>query len=124
MGMRLSDMLNNTAETTVKFDGSEVAFCYRPNAVTLELSDKIDAEAKAADEAEKAGEQTEHDWITAQLLPLVEWWDVLEEDGSRMAPTLANMRRMPVKFLTAVLTRIMDHQAVESGEGESSDGGS
>lgn len=120
MGLRLSTMLAATAECDVAFDGEQIRVCYRPNAVTLELTDRIDAEGKAADEAEERGEQTEHDWITAQLLPVVEWWDVLEDDDSRMEPTRPNMRRMPLKFLQAVLTAVIDDQKVAPGENEGS----
>ena len=122
--MRLSDMLSNTVELPVKFDGEEVLVSYRPNAITLEVSDQIDAEGKAAEEAEEAGEPTDFSWITAQLVPVIEWWDVLEDDGSRMEPSRENMRRVPVKFLRVVLESITDAQKVTLGEDEGSEGGS
>lgn len=123
MAVRLSTMLAQTAETVVKFAGEDILVCYRPNVVTLELSDQIDAQGAAADEALKRGEQTHHDWVTAQLEPLLEWWDVLDENDQRVEPTVENMRKFPVNFLTAVLRAITADQQVEPGESEGSDVG-
>jgi hypothetical protein len=123
MGIRLSAMLANTTELTVPFDGEDVQVCYRPNAVTLDLSDKMEADAKAAseDHPEETGEdRTRYSWLVANLQPVMEWWDVLEDDGSRMAPTDTNMRRMPINFLNAVLAAILKDQKVDVGEDDGS----
>lgn len=124
MGIRLTDMLSRSTTTDVKFDGELVTVSYYPNAVTLELSDRLDKEARAADLALEAGEDTEFDSITGQLIPVLEWWDVLDDQGERVPPTRANMRKFPLTFLTAVMDAIVADQEVSAGESKGSDGGS
>lgn len=120
MGIRLTDMLNATAECVVEFAGEEIALCYYPNAVTLDLADRLNRDAEAADEKRGAGETVEYDTISASLAPVLQWWDVLDDEGNRLSPTTENMRRFPLNFLVACMDAITEDQKVDEGEDEGS----
>ena len=103
MGVRLSDMTSRVKETTLKYDGEEVAFAYRPNAFTMEVSDQINV----------ASEKDDMGTVSALLEPLVEWWDVLDDEDQRIPPTAENMRRFPLSFLLKIMDAITEDASPE-----------
>lgn len=110
MAVRLSDMKARITETHLTWDGERVDFAYKPNEFTMELADQI---AAAEDEN-----------IVSQLLsPIVEWWDVLDDNDQRIPPTAETMRQFPLNFLLKIMGAITEDQAVDEGEGSGSNGG-
>lgn len=96
MGVRLNDMLGTVKETTVEYDDEKIALAYRPNAFTMEVNDKVN----------EAAERNDLSVVAATLEPVVEWWDVLDDEDQRIPATAENMRRFPLPFLMAVMDAV------------------
>lgn len=96
MGVRLSDLTSRIKEASLEYDGEQVAFAYRPHAFTMEVSDQV-AEATAKDDLGT---------VSALLEPIVDWWDVLDDQDQRIPPTADNMRRFPLSFLLKIMDAI------------------
>jgi len=100
MAVRLSKMKGKVKEASLQWDDETVAFAYKPNEFTLELAERISSEA----EAENLG-------MVAELLgPIVEWWDVLDEDDQRIPATAENMKTFPLQFLVRLMGAITEAQ--------------
>lgn len=104
MGVRLSAMKAKITEASLKWDDEDVAFAYKPNEFTMELADDISAAAEAEDMST----------VSAMLAPIIEWWDVLDDEDERIPPTAENMRRFPLNFLLKIMGAITEDQNPES----------
>ena len=51
------------------------------------------------------------------LAPIVEWWDVLDDDDQRIPPTAENMRAFPLNFLLAIMRAITEDSKPEGQQG-------
>lgn len=107
MGVRLSHMKAKIKESSLTWDGEVVDFAYRPNEFTMELADQIAAEAEAENLTS----------VSAMLAPIVEWWDVLDDQDQRIAPSAENMRAFPLNFLLAIMRAITEDSKPEGQQG-------
>lgn len=107
MAMTLSSMKTKVATATVTWQDETVDIGFFPGALTpayLEMLQESAREAKAAgtkapEEGVKARSQFED-----LVLPILAWWDVLDEEGERLPVTTDTIREMPLSFLTATVT--------------------
>lgn len=108
MGVRLSDMKSKVKETHIEWDGQTVDFAYKPNQFTVDLADQLAKDA----EGENIGA------VSNMLAPLVEWWDVLDDNDVRIPATAENMRQFPLPFLTRIMKAMVEDQNPDAGESE------
>lgn len=106
MAVRLSAMKAKITESTLEWDGEEVAFAYKPNEFTMEVADSI----------QSAADQEDLSSVTAMLAPILDWWDVLDDqdEPQRIPPTAENMKRFPLNFLMRIMGKITEDQNPES----------
>lgn len=101
MAVALSNMKKRTKLITVEWDGEEVDVSYFPNVVTPELLEKVDA----------AADQDNLDVLGVMLEPVLDWWDILEEEGGPRLPTdAATIRTIPMSFLNRLQEKIQEAQ--------------
>ena len=110
MAMRLHEVMAKVAVTTVEWEGEQVDVGYHPAAFTPALTERVQA----------AAEQRNLDVLGIMLDPLVDWWDVLDEQDQRIPPTPDTIKQMPQGFLNAVMSAIQGAMKVPQGEGETS----
>lgn len=101
MGVKLTDMRSKTKTTTIQWDGEEVEFCYFPNHLTPEL--------------EEAMESDDSDFVAEMMAPSIDWWDVLDDDGTRIPTDAATMKKVPSAFLMAMWRKITEEQNPPEG---------
>lgn len=104
MGVRLSAMKARVQEAFLEWDGERVDFAYKPNEFTMELADEIQV----------AAEQENLSMVSAMLSPIIVWWDVLDDDDQRIAPSAENMKRFPLNFLLRIMEAITKDQDPEA----------
>lgn len=90
---RLSAMKAKVKTATVQYDGEDVPFGYKPGELTLDLMDDIQEQAARGDK----------DTVGAMLEPILEWWDVLDDNDQRLPTDRATIRTMPMAFLTLLM---------------------
>lgn len=100
MAVKLNEMKARTKTLVVDWDGEKVDVSYFPNAVTPELLDRVD-DAVAANDRNVLG---------VLLVPVIEWWDILEDDNSRMPVSDDNIQRVPMSFLNKLQDSIQEAQ--------------
>lgn len=101
--MRLSDVKAFVATTTVEYAVApgHVEKCevgYHPAEVTPALLERVQA---AADEGNL-------DVVGVLLEPVLEWWDVLDDDDHRMPTDAATIKVLPLGFLMEVMTSVQE----------------
>lgn len=96
MAMRLSDVKGKQKVTTIEWDGETVDVAYLPNMVTTDLIDGVQDAAAEGDVKV----------IGALLEPILEWWDVLDDDGQRLPTDAATIGTIPLPFLNIVMEGI------------------
>jgi hypothetical protein len=111
MAVKMSEMTGRTKVLEVKWDGETVDVSYFPNVVTPELLEQVDEAAK----------RDNLDILGVMLEPVLEWWDVLLDDGTRLPTDAATIKKVPMSFLTAVQDAITEAQRppAESSSGAS-----
>jgi hypothetical protein len=100
VAVKLSEKRTETAVFTVKWGEDDVDVCYRVNAVTPALLEEVD----------KSAQEDNLDVMGALLEPILEWWDVLDDDGHRIPTDAATVKILPMRFLTLVQKGLEDHQ--------------
>lgn len=118
MGIKASVLKAGIVKTlTVKYETTEgieeFDIGYKPNVLTPNQVDELanlptDARAKGA--------------MQSLLVPMLDWWDVLDDDGERL-PVEDSIPTMPMTFLLAVVEAIMDDMGVGKAKGSRSDVG-
>lgn len=103
MGVRLSAMKAKITEASLEWDDETVDFAYKPNEFTMELADEIAAAAEREDMSS----------VSAMLAPIIVWWDVLDDQDERIAPSAENMRTFPLNFLVRIMKAITEDQDPE-----------
>lgn len=98
MAMKLSEVKAKTKITTVEFMDESVDVSYHPAAMTPAILEEVMALAKGAEtDAEDMA------LVGSMLEPVLDWWDVLNDDGSRVPTTKEAIREVPLAFLIKVL---------------------
>lgn len=100
MAVKLDEMQGRTKTLVVNWDGEKVDVSYFPNVVTPELLEKV-AEASEKDNLDVLG---------VMLEPVIEWWDILLEDGSRLPTDSATIKKVPMSFLNNLQDAIQEAQ--------------
>lgn len=112
MAMKLSEVKAKSKVTTVVFLDETVDVSYHPAAMTPRILEDVMALAKSAEtDAEDMG------MVGAMLEPVLEWWDVLDDDGKRIPPSRENIRDMPLPFLVAVLEKVQEDMRPPASRG-------
>lgn len=97
----LSTMKAKTKIVPVEWDDETVEVSYFVNAVTPALLEEVTA----------AAEKEDISIVAAMLEPVLDWWDVTEEDGGpRLPTTKENIRIIPLSFLNRVQAAITEDQ--------------
>ncbi|NPV85983.1 MAG: hypothetical protein HPY45_08255 [Anaerolineae bacterium] len=103
MAIRYKDLNAKTRTITVYYDGESLDVTYRLNAITPAAL----RELRGLESAES---------LAAQVGMVVESWDVLDDKGQRIKPTREFAEKLPVDFLAAVITGIVDDVRAPDGE--------
>lgn len=98
MPMQLSEVQSRVKTVDVSWEEETVAVGYAPARFTPEVLEQVAA-------AEQAGDLG---ILGSLLAPVVEWWDVLDDDGQRIPPTPENIRRFPLSFIMAVMAKLQE----------------
>lgn len=99
MAVRLNEKMASTRTITVDWDGDRVDVRYRPNAVTPDLLEEVDAQS-----------DDNLDSLRVLITAVVDWWDVQYDDGSTLPVTMETVGQVPMPFLRNVQTGIMEAQ--------------
>lgn len=95
MSIRLANMTAETIEVEVGFAGETAKVRIRPSVVTPELESMLD-------------ELGQTEGFVELISRLVASWEVIDETGAELAPTVENLRRLPTFFLVEVARSAMD----------------
>lgn len=93
MAMKLSTIKDKVSTATIAWDGETVEVGYRPGTFTMQIAEDV-AEAAALNDLSV---------ISTVLEPILDWWDVLDDEGARLPTDVATIRAMPIGFLMAVM---------------------
>lgn len=97
----LNNMKARTKVLTVEWDGEAVDVSYFPNAVTPALLESV----------MDAAEKEDMSILGTMLEPILDWWDITENDGGPRVPTDAEtIRNIPMSFLTKLQKTIQEAQ--------------
>lgn len=91
-GVRLSTKMDETSVVTITWGEDDVDVCYRTNAVTPDLLEKVD----------KAAEQDDLSVLGVLLEPVLVWWDILDDKDRRIPTDAETIRTIPMSFITLV----------------------
>lgn len=101
MAVTLSTMKARTKLLTVEWDGETVDVSYFPNVVTPELLERVTT----------AAESDNLDVLGVMLEPVLDWWDILEEEGGpRLSTDADTIKRIPMSFLNRLQEAIQEAQ--------------
>lgn len=100
MAVKIKEMMGRTKTVTVEWDGESVDVSYFHNVVTPALMEEV----------VKAAEKEDLSVLGVSLEPVLDWWDVLQEDGSRLGTSADIIRQVPMSFLNAVQRAIQEDQ--------------
>lgn len=98
MAMKLSEVKAKTKVVNVVFMDEQVDVSYHPAAMTPAILEEVMGLAKGAET-----DSEEMALIGSMLEPVLDWWDVLDDDGNRLPTTKDSIRQMPLAFLMKVL---------------------
>lgn len=98
MGMKLSEVKARVRTTIVVWEDEKVDVGYRPAAITPEVLEQVNDAAQSGDLSV----------MGTMLEPVLDWWDVLDDEGERIPPTASFIRTMPIAFLMAVLEQVQE----------------
>ena len=93
MPIRLSQVGKQQKTATVAYDGETVDIVYRPGAFTPRVEARIN-------EAQK--DSTVSQELAQILSEVIISWDVLDDDGQPLPPTIDLLMDLPLAFLSAV----------------------
>lgn len=100
MAVKMSEMKSRTKVLQVTWDGETVDVSYFPNVVTPELLEQVDDAAK----------RDNLDILGVMLEPVLDWWDILLDDDTRMPTDADTIKRVPMSFLSKLQDAITEAQ--------------
>ncbi len=112
MGIKFRDLVKETRDVVVVYDGEEVNVVYRPGAITPKMQMVAarmqdmgaDEDGKKAKTAAQAGAEMAD--VIREFVEVIELlvakWDITDDDGVMLPVTVATIREMPMGFLSAV----------------------
>lgn len=103
--MKVSKLKGRVRESYVEVppdeEGGEVErvhFRFRPGALDLAAVEQLDA----------ARETQDNRAIRALIEPIIEWWDVTDEDGRNLEPKGSDLGLIPLDFLGLIIDKVME----------------
>lgn len=118
--MKLSALKNRVARLEIKVgDGPEdkVVVNYKPGALTYDMAERIQLLA--------AGENPDKSVVFTMLMPLVESWDLQDDEGNDLGVTEEVLGELPLDFVANILVEIKEQMiAGPLSRGTSPDGSS
>ena len=115
MPIRLIDLKKDRRTCIVTWEGETAEIVYRPSAYTPETEDEM---RQAFESGRPAN------GLAMILASTLVEWDILDEDGNKLPPTLELMRKLSNGFLVAVSNAIVEDQNTEREDRKNSGGGS
>jgi len=115
MSLSLRDLMQDERYITLEIGEGTVEIHYRPSAFTPVVEDEM----QRLIETNRPG-----NGLARMLAGIVIDWDVLDENGQPLEPTVENLRRLPVAFLTRVTNAINRDSAAEKDDLKNSGAGS
>lgn len=106
MPIKLTDLKNRTRKIQVEFQGETLEVEYRINVVTPEFLHRLDTLAK----------ENITDNLPYQICEAVERWDLVDDDGEELAPTMELLRSLSTEFLTTVIRAIQNDMEVDAAQ--------
>ena len=107
MAMKLSEVRAKVKEVTVTWEDETVAVGYAPARLTPKVLENV----AAAEDSRDLGV------IGTMLSPILEWWDVLDDEGKRLGCTPEVIAEMPLSFVMAVTTALQEDQNPPASKG-------
>jgi hypothetical protein len=95
-GILLSKIKLHVRQAQVMYEGDALDFGYYPGEFTPELAGAVDTAVSTA----------QVDVIAVLMEPLMAWWDILNDDESRMPTDAETINRMPIALLVEILRKI------------------
>jgi hypothetical protein len=95
--MKLSQVLADRSSVTVPFGEHSLKVTYKPHVYT----------PKFQSEADRAAQGEDTDRLSAMLSPLLDSWDLTDDDGKMITLDVASLRSLPIKILSDVLLAIL-----------------
>lgn len=95
--MRLSD-LGREAKATIEYDGAEINVVYRPAAIN-------------SDWLKRMGESAGLDTYVPLLTEVLVRWDITDDDGNELEPSVEIMRQLPIDFLNKVAQALLERMS-------------
>ena len=88
---------------------------YKPGEFTIEIAEKVN---------ELVAEGKDNEVISEMLLPVLDAWDLEDEEGNQLPVTLETMKTIPLHFLMACITTITEDARPDPQKGGTSEDGS
>jgi len=95
--VRLSD-LGREARTTIDYDGAAIEVVYRPAAIN-------------SDWLKRMGERAGLDTYVPLLTEVLVRWDITDDDGNELEPSVEIMRQLPIDFLNKVAQALLERMS-------------
>lgn len=96
MAISFTQMKAKTKDSQIEWENEKVDFAYHPAAFSVEVAQRVQERAQEGD----------LNGVAVVMVELLDWWDVLDENGERLAPDEALVRQMPLGFLMALLNAV------------------
>ena len=116
MGIKLSSLKSERKTLAVSIGEEKLNVVYNPKAYTPEVEDAV------ADGFAQTGRQSRG--IQSFITGLVLEWDLIDDDGTPIAPTADNLKHIPIEIQGEVLSAIVDDMSPGKDSSETSDAGS
>lgn len=115
MPIKISHLKNDEREVTVTYGGEEAVVVYRPSGYTPVTENAMQ---------DAMGDRRPGAGLARLLSGILVSWDVLDEDGDQMDTTYETISKLPVPFISAVVSQVSDDMNSDREEIKNSGGGS
>lgn len=93
MAVSLTKMRKSIRTAQVTWDEDVVDFGYKPAMFTTELVEEVTSEA----------ESNNLHGVAEMVEPLLDWWDVMDDDDKRLPTDLETIKGMPLTFVMSIV---------------------
>lgn len=93
MAVSLTKMRQSIRTAQVTWEEDVVDFGYKPAMFTTELVEEVTSEAQA----------NNLHGVAEMVEPLLEWWDVLDDEDNRLPTDLETIKSMPLTFVMGIV---------------------
>lgn len=108
MPLKLSQIGMAERQTSLTYDGEKVGITYRPGKFTPRVEARLN-EAQAESQVSQE--------VARVLADVLASWDVIDDDGKTLKPTVDLLMEMPLDFLTALATAVGEDMGPKSQNG-------